>query len=1020
MQHFYKIIRPVLLAACGLVLALCAAALCAQPASAATAAEGDWFYRQLSPEAKRFYGAIGEMEKQGLLKEGNAEYDLLADGTLTEAQLASYSSNADVLVAFGAARDAYSLDHPDLFYVDFSYLSVSVGTKNGEPFATLGTGRGDSYYLQNGFESAAQTEAAIAEYEEALGNIVSGAREKSTVEEQIAYVNGRIVERAEYDFCATADESGTVYTADAPFIRTAYGALVRGKSVCEGYARAFKSAMDRLNVPCVLVQGYAQSDAGLEPHMWNYVQVEGAWYGVDVTWNDGENCSPEGYLLLGNAQMKREHNPDGVVSEANFEFRYPALNPYRLGVTQDENGLVVRGEYDEYTNGGERVPYLVLNVSYDGKNAAQVTEQYGLYLAYRFYGDESWTDWCLVCQTTGAVDMENYTQFNGANSYVQYVQFALIDYAPDSDFIPGGSNMLVYNPENLTAQHMKNVSEPFGNAAYGTYAAPPYVTHLSPEGSAPLNAEQTYRVTAVFSEELVLADGSKEAGLRVVSQHDGIENYVKITDFKWSADSPNTLSFTFCPSQMFEHNNEVYSLYPVNLVGKESGKAPNPITYVAAREKYVCNKIYGDGRLYMKIYGQPSIVATEDLSLKGWRDEEGNIVSENQRSQLMLVATRPSEVQSDAMLNGAAESAGVKREDILSSQTYELDLQLCGMFQTIPAGSFMQLSFGFPEGYGPDDAGVTFKVYHYKKDAQGNIDLSLTEELDCVVTPYGLVVTVTDFSPFAVVALNEERAATEKAVFAQTVGAGGKLQGGGIIKVAEGGSASYTLLPEAGYAVDRATLNGREIAVQNNQITLAYAQLEKNNVLEVSFVSERVAAREEAEGITVVRPSAQVVDPMGSISVSLSAEIRSAAQDAEGVQIVVSLADGRELSVGQGGALLLMATAEKRNALVSGNISYEWYKNGALIVGESGETLSVQNFSVQDAGSYTVKAVFTYGDRVQTAVSEAVGISVSGDKPASSGDHLGLIIGIFAAVILLVVALAIAFLFVARKRRAEK
>lgn len=986
----YRKVRALVAAAFGLLLALSALFLCMGNAGAYAEEERGWYYNQLSLDAMRFYRAIGDMEEQGLLKKGNAEYDLVANGTLTEAQLKSYSASTDVLVAFGAARDAYSLDHPDVFYADLSYLSVSVGTKDGKYVASLGTGRSESYYLQEagGFQSEEEVDRALSEYESALAQIVSGAREKETAVDRIVYVNEKILEGTEYDFCSTADANGTVYTPDAPFIRTAYGALVRGKSVCEGYARAFKAVMDELGIPCVLVQGYALSENGLEPHMWNYVEVDGGWYGVDVTWNDGENCPPDGYLLLGNADMKREHFPDGVVSQSNYEFRYPALNPYRYGVTQDEGGLTVEGVYSEYQNGeGETVANLTLHVSYNGKNSARILEEDGLYLACRMgawtNGALEWYDWCYLEHGMYGYDEEGYYRFTGANTYVEYVQFALIDYAPDNP-------LNVYDGAKLTSRHIRNVSEPFGNATYGSYVAPPSVKELTPSNSAMLEVTQKYDVTAVYSEELVLAGDGLQAGIRVGSQHDGVEKYVDITNFEWSGDK---ISFTFRPSQMFEHNNEVYSFYPVNLVGKKSGKSPNPVTYSAMREYYVCDKVYGDGRLYMTVYGQPSLIGTEDLSLKGWTDANGNHLAENQRSQLMLVTSRPAQKQSDDMLGSAAENAGVEAGDILASETYELDLQICGMIQRIPAGSYMQLSFGFPEGYGPNDAGVTFKVYHFRRDANGDIDPEQTQELDCVVTPYGLVVTVTDFSPFAVVVLPEEESA-EKAVYARTAGVGGTLEGSGIAKVKEGESAVYAFRPDEGYAVDFVTLNGKEVAVKDNALTIAYNDLAKNNVLEVSFASERVLSREAEEGVTVVRPSAQAVDPMGTFTVSLSAD---------------------KTQVEKGGALTLTAAALSRGALVGGRYSYRWYKDGALIAGETGETLTLANFSSDDEGSYSVTAVRTYGERTQTAQSEAVNVALTG------GFNLALVLGVSIAVFAVLGAgVAVAIVFVVRRDKNAK
>ena len=59
--------------------------------------------------------------------------------------------------------------------------------------------------------------------------------------------------------------------------------------VCEGYARAMKVLCDAMDIPCILMSGYACSTptSDLEGHMWNYVQMEdGKWFAIDPTWDD--------------------------------------------------------------------------------------------------------------------------------------------------------------------------------------------------------------------------------------------------------------------------------------------------------------------------------------------------------------------------------------------------------------------------------------------------------------------------------------------------------------------------------------------------------------------------------------------------------------------------------------------------------------------------------------------------------------------------------------------------------------
>ena len=62
----------------------------------------------------------------------------------------------------------------------------------------------------------------------------------------------------------------------------AYGVLVDGKAVCDGYAEAFFMLMTCLDINCDIVVGMADG----ELHAWNQVELGGDWYNVDLTWDD--------------------------------------------------------------------------------------------------------------------------------------------------------------------------------------------------------------------------------------------------------------------------------------------------------------------------------------------------------------------------------------------------------------------------------------------------------------------------------------------------------------------------------------------------------------------------------------------------------------------------------------------------------------------------------------------------------------------------------------------------------------
>lgn len=77
-----------------------------------------------------------------------------------------------------------------------------------------------------------------------------------------------------------------------------YGALVLGVAVCEGYARAMQLMCDLSGIECIIVTGYSLSNAIREPHAWNIVKIDGEYYHLDVTNDDGQVASDGSNILL--------------------------------------------------------------------------------------------------------------------------------------------------------------------------------------------------------------------------------------------------------------------------------------------------------------------------------------------------------------------------------------------------------------------------------------------------------------------------------------------------------------------------------------------------------------------------------------------------------------------------------------------------------------------------------------------------------------------------------------------------
>ncbi|MDE7191932.1 MAG: hypothetical protein K2O35_05660 [Clostridia bacterium] len=850
-----------------------------------------YFYNQISvdPIAERFYKAFETLANNGEFKKGKLQYDLIANNVATLDEVKAYVNGADdnrLAKSYGIGRDAFYMDHPDLFYIDVFSTSITAGMKNGEYVAYLDSSRVLSLYRGESINSEALVNEAIQKYENAISQIVDSAKNLSSDKEKIEYVNDYICKHNKYGFGTVLEGNRNVDTPKADFIFTSYGALVNNESVCEGYAKSFKAVMDRLGIPCVCVSGYSVASDGEspQPHMWNYVQVDGMWYGVDVTYNSASSQNP--WILRGGQAMLEEHIEDGSVSSSGYELRYPALKPYDYGVDYDANGMTVIGKYNNTDVQGTT---LDLTISYEGMGALALQEQ-GMYLAYSFgysnAGEEiTWSNWVnIIAANNAAKEMmgveiysitDSETVMAGIGTGVKYIQFALIKRAPDTkgDW-QTGDHIVSYDAEKLTDEDFWFApTAPYLNEGFGSYTPSPGARSITPSNTGDLPVNNTYDIKIEYSETLELNAGFTLDDIGIdfytLRGNDTVKDHAVIENFYWDGDK--TISFTLTPSKMYIHNATPYYFTPVGLVGSYSKKVPDPVRFAFKGKTVVCSKIFNDGRLYMSLYGQPNLLDNSDVSVTDFQDEDGNYYAASQRSQLILVATKPSAQKEQEMDDVLKSETAVKDDDILASASYEINLNLCGCVKTVPNGSYMQVAFGFPEGYDPDDANTTFKIYHYKHDKAGKI--IGVEEIPVIINEYGIIAKVTSFSPFTIVQIKNTSAAVTESntsnIYAYVNGeVGGKITSdgkSGIIQVSD--KITYDITPDKGYAIGCVVLNGKVVDTkeyQNGKLTLAKKDLQSSNMLEVRFMSQEIASDYAKNGMSIAF-NGEVIDSFGVV-----------------------------------------------------------------------------------------------------------------------------------------------------------
>ena len=91
-------------------------------------------------------------------------------------------------------------------------------------------------------------------------------------------------------------------------VRRAYGALIEGKAVCQGYAQSFQKILSNLNIEGHTVTGWNISDKPVL-HEWNRVKLDGEWYYIDLTWDDTPWVSHRNYkyFLINTPMLGKDH-----------------------------------------------------------------------------------------------------------------------------------------------------------------------------------------------------------------------------------------------------------------------------------------------------------------------------------------------------------------------------------------------------------------------------------------------------------------------------------------------------------------------------------------------------------------------------------------------------------------------------------------------------------------------------------------------------------------------------------------
>ncbi len=284
--------------------------------------------------AKGFFGLPYTPENMDRALDGNISYFYYS--RLEEAQKAIYDTlliaikNHEEIVILNdscvfddvdKAVDSIRYDHPELFA--FKTFSLC--------------GNKASLFYGCTVEEAKALQKRI---DEVVPKYLEGIDDSMSAYDAAIRVHVKVINSLDYDSIALNKQKkqGGPDKDKIDNLRTICGALLDGKAVCEGYARAMQYLLQKCGIECAEVVGHVRKENGEKdvPHAWNILKIDGEYYYLDTTWDDRSNTIQTvkmnnfgfNYFCITKDEMTRTRDidlcptemPDCTATKANYYY----------------------------------------------------------------------------------------------------------------------------------------------------------------------------------------------------------------------------------------------------------------------------------------------------------------------------------------------------------------------------------------------------------------------------------------------------------------------------------------------------------------------------------------------------------------------------------------------------------------------------------------------------------------------------------------------------------------------------
>ena len=214
-------------------------------------------------------------------------YDSIVSGVEASADSISVydGENAITVDEVNTVIDAYTRDHTEHFWLGKEYSLTAYQQSKMVTHV-------NPTYTMSGDELA----RARIDFNNAVSDLVSYTDGVTGEYEKELILHDTLAARVAYE--------------ESEHAHDAYGALVLGTAVCEGYAEALQCLFHAVNIRSLIATGYSinPSTDSNEGHAWNIVRIDGEYYHTDLTWNDQATTLFHAYFNLTDNDIKADHS----------------------------------------------------------------------------------------------------------------------------------------------------------------------------------------------------------------------------------------------------------------------------------------------------------------------------------------------------------------------------------------------------------------------------------------------------------------------------------------------------------------------------------------------------------------------------------------------------------------------------------------------------------------------------------------------------------------------------------------